>query len=283
MGGAQHAGGFGVQDHLSWPFDERADFLQRLHEFVGDGLDLGLRCVYAAEGPLEMLVSDLSGIPHLHDQIARGALVVNMLSDLYPPGAAIDPAQTLATFAAATDDALAHGYVGLRVAADSTSLVRTPDQLAAFAAWEHLADRYMSEHLFSAMCGFDRSQLPAAATLALACLHPAARAGVTPFQVFASGHGSDLALAGELDMSVTDDFRACLDRTGMEVPPELVVDGTGLDFVDYRGLESLRDFASRSGATAVLRTSSAMPARLIDLLGLDGIRAEWAGAEGVPA
>ncbi len=206
---------------------------------------------------------------------------LNALGDLYPEGAAIDPDETLSTFAAATEDALAAGYAGLRVAADVTSLVRSPEQLAAFATWEHAADRFMTEHPFSGLCGFDRGQLTAAATIALSCLHPVARAGITPFRVYCSDHNSDLALAGELDMSVTDDFRACLDRTDLEITRELIVDGTGLDFVDHRGLESIRDFATRFGVTAVLRTCSEMPGRLIDLLGLEGIRAESATTEGV--
>lgn len=283
VGGAQHARGLGVQDHLSWPYDDRAEFRVRVGEFLGDGLARGLRCLYVAEGPLGLLETDVLGIPDLESLVERGALTLSVLGELYAEGAAIDPAETLATFAAATEEAVAQGYAGLRVAGDSTPLVRTTEQLAAFAAWEHVADRYMAEHPLSAMCGFDRRQLTPAATIALACLHPAARAGITPFRVYSSDHRADLALAGELDMSVTDDLRACLDRAGLDVSGELVVDGMALDFVDHRGLESIRDFASSHGATAVLRTGSDLPGRLIELLGLEGIRAESAPVEGVRA
>ncbi len=273
--------GFGVQDHLSWPYDDRADFRRRVREFLSDGLDLGLRCFYAAQGPPELIEEDVAGIPDVQSEIDRGALALHLLSDLYPEGAVLDPGQTLSTFAAATDDALAAGYAGLRIAADSTPLVRSPEQLAAFTQWELAADRYMSEHPLSGMCGFDRRELTAAATVALACLHPAGRAGVTPFRVYCSDHQADLALAGELDMVADADFRACLDRIDLDVTSELVVDGMGLDFVDHRGLESIRDFARGLGATAVLRTCSEMPGRLIQLLGLEGIRVEPATAEGV--
>ena len=281
MGGARHAIGFGDQDHLSWPYDDRADFRRRACEFLSDGLDMGLRCVYASEGSPELIAEDVSGIPDAQAQIDSGALAVHCLSDLYPEGAVLDPAKTLVTFAAATEDALAAGYAGLRVAADSTPLVRSPEQLAAFATWEHAADRYMTEHPLSGMCGFDRRDLTATATVALACLHPAGRAGSTLFRVYSPDRDADLALAGELDMSVADDFRACLDRIDLDVSRELIVDGTGLDFVDHRGLEGIRDFARGRGATAVLRTCSEMPGRLIELLGLEGIRAESATAEGM--
>lgn len=281
VGGAERATGLGLQDHLCWPYLDRADFRRRVCEFFDDGFGLGLRCVFAAEGPLELLKADLAGLPDLHSRITRGDLVLTVLGDLYPEGAAIDPGEALSTFAAATEGALADGFAGLRVAADATSLVRSPEQLAAFASWEHTADRYMSEHPLSALCGFDQRKLTHAATTALASLHPAARAGVTPFQVYCSNHGADLSLAGELDITATGDFRACLDRIELDRTGELVVDGTGLDFVDHRGLVSIRDFASRLGATAVFRTCSETPGRVIALLGLEGIRAEPAPAEGV--
>jgi anti-anti-sigma regulatory factor len=281
VGGTRHASGFGAQDHLSWAYEDRADFRRRVCEFLSDGFDLGLRCIYAAEAPLERLESDLADLPDVQDHIRRGALTISVLSDLYPEDSSIDPGETLAIFSAATEEALAQGYAGLRIAADSTRLVRSPEQLAAFAEWEHMADRYMSEHPFSGLCAFDQSQLPASTTIALACLHPTAREGTTPFCVYSSGNEAHLALAGELDMAVTDDFRACLDRTRLDVTRELIVDGTGLDFVDHRALQTISDFARRFGATAVFRTCSSTPGRLIELLRLDGIRAVSVTTEGV--
>ena len=272
MGSAQHARGLGVHDHLSWPYEDRDDFVDRVQEFVADGLALGLRCVYAADRPLEQLEADLAGIPDLHAAVARGALTITVLGDLYPDDTVIVPDEMLTTFAAATEDALALGYAGLRVAADATPLVRSREQLAAFATWEHKVDRYMAGQPFSGMCGFDRTELPASAASVLACLHPAARTGMAPFGLFASDDCADLALIGELDLTVTDELRACLERACPDVTGELVVDGTRLGFVDHRGLETIRDFASDFGATAVLRTSSGMPGRLIDLLELEGIR-----------
>jgi hypothetical protein len=46
-----------------------------------------------------------------------------------------------------------------RVAADATPLVRTFDDRAAFARYEHLVDAYMTRHAFSAMCAYNRSKL----------------------------------------------------------------------------------------------------------------------------
>lgn len=278
VGDAGHAGGLGINDHLSWTYDDRHDFVQRVQEFLTDGLALGLRCVYAADRPAAQLEADLAAIPDLRTHLDRGDLTLTSLEHLYATGSVLDPAQMRASIAAETEDALTQGYAGLRVVADATALVRTPEQLSAFAAWEHTADRFMATHPLSGMCGFDGRQLSESAASVLACLHPAARAGTAPFGVFAPGERADLGLWGELDRSVLDDFRACLERTGLDAACELVVDGSRLAFVDHRGLESIRDFASGLGATAVLRTASSLPARLVALLGLEGIRVESAPA-----
>lgn len=283
MGGAQHAGGLGVHDHLCWPYEDRSDFARRATEFLSDGLALGLKCVYAADRAPGGLDADLAGVPDLHAQVARGALEIAELSVLYPDFAVIDPDEMLGTIAAATEDALAQGYSGLRVVADVTPLLLSADQLAGFLSWEHTADRFIARNPVSGLCGVDLRAVPASTSTTLACMHPAARTGSAPFRVFAPQGPADLALAGEVDQSVADQFRACLEWTRVDVARELVVDGIHLRFVDHRGLEGIRDYAGASGATAVLRTSSKLPGRLIHLLGLEGIRAECANAEGVPA
>ena len=280
VGSTLNAKGLGAHDHLSWPYDDRRDFCCRVREFLTDGLALGLQCVYAADLPIELIVEDLAGMPELQCHIARGALVLRVFSELYPSDAAVDPDAMLASFSAATEEALAQGYAGLRVAADATPVLRSPEQLDAFVAWENKVDRYMTGQAFSALCGFERAALPASAGLALACTHPLVREGVTPFQVCASDRGADLAMVGELDFTVIDDLRECLDRTDLLSTPEVVIDGTRLRFVDHRGLECLRDLAARYGAIAVLRTSSPTPGRLVELLGLRGIRVEEAEVVG---
>lgn len=275
------AAGLGVHDHVSWPYVDRDDFCRHATTFLDEGLALGLRVVYAAHGPVEALKADLAGLPGLETALARGALQLSPLDELYAAGTAVDPERLLATFAAATQEALAQGYAGLRIAADATALLSSAEQVEAFAIWEHKADRYMTEHPLSAMCGFDRTQVPEQAVVTLACLHPNVPAGVTLFRLYAADGGAHLALGGEVDSCVAEDLTSSLGRTGLQPSGELVVDAERLDFVDHRGLISLRDFAVRSGTTAVLRTSHPMPQRLIGILGLDSIRVESPAVEEV--
>ena len=66
------------------------------------------------------------------------------------------PAEVMKKCAAATQEALADGYRGLRISADVTDLVRAPDQHDAFARCEFLLERYSARHPLSAMCGYRR-------------------------------------------------------------------------------------------------------------------------------
>jgi len=47
----------------------------------------------------------------------------------------VDPDAQVRTYAAATGAALAAGFTGLRVVAEATPLVRTPEQLDTTSSW----------------------------------------------------------------------------------------------------------------------------------------------------
>ena len=271
-----HVRGLGPHDHVCWAFDDRGNFRSHACDFIADGLAQGLRVKYVGGGPEESLLADLNGLDDLMGSIGRGALQVSSLEAAYPPGSVLYPAERFSALTKAVADALTAGFNGLRVVAEVTSLVRTSEQLEAFAAQEHVADRLMVTHPYSAMCALNQRELGADSAEALACLHPIATRGSTLFRMYATDNG-DLALAGELDASVSAQFTRALERVKARTAgAELMFDGTSLDFIDHRALFSLRDCAARCGATAVLRTSSSLPARLIEILGIDGIRAQMA-------
>jgi anti-anti-sigma regulatory factor len=204
--------------------------------------------------------------------------LVSSIEAAYRAGSVRDPAEQLSTLMGAVADALAAGFNGLRVVADVASLVRTSEQLEAFAAQEHVADRLMVTHPYSAMCALNQRELGADSVEAIACSHPIATKDATLFRLFATDK-ADLALAGELDASVHAPFTRALERAKARTAGgELTFDGTGLDFIDHRALLSLRDCATHCVATAVLRTRSSLPGRLIKILELDGSRAQVANS-----
>jgi anti-anti-sigma regulatory factor len=184
----------------------------------------------------------------------------------------IEPEEHVATYAAATERALADGFAGLRVAADVTTLVRKAAQLEAFARYEHLIDHYMTTRPFAALCGYDRVELGEHAVAQVACMHPSATRGATPFRLYGSTDHS-AALAGEVDLVSTELFPLALRRAEPEPRAgEMVLDASELAFIDHRGLVALDDHARDRGITAVLRTEGRMPSRVIRALDLTAVR-----------
>ncbi|ADJ49121.1 hypothetical protein AMES_7295 [Amycolatopsis mediterranei S699] len=207
---------------------------------------------YVAPGDEAALAGQLRADERCDEGLERGAVQVASVEATYRTGAVVDPAGQVEHYAAATSEALAAGFTGLRVAADATSLVRTPAQVDAFARYEHLVDHYLAGHPMSAMCGQDVAELGREAVAQLACMHPAAHDGATPFHLHAHARdGSAAALDGELDLEARRLWPPVLERAGLR--PEggtIAIDAAGLEFVDHRSLVALAGYAERHGGPA---------------------------------
>lgn len=273
----ENALGYGLHDHLCWQYDDPAELWSRVQEFLGEGLANGARVCYVGGAPAETLLSELRRIDGMAEALRGGAAQVTSLADIYlTTDTVVEPAAQVRAYAAATEEALAAGYTGLRVAAEATPMVRTPAQLEAFARYEHLVDRYMAEHEFSALCAYDTRELGVDAIAQLACMHPSTNLATSGFRLHAAtGEDYSVTLNGELDLSTEDLFTTALGRA--ELPPrggELIVDATGLDFIDHRSVLRLLEHARSRAATLVLHTSHPCPTRMVELLGLADVRVE---------
>ncbi|MCM0674861.1 MEDS domain-containing protein [Micromonospora phytophila] len=262
--------------HVCWSYDDPESFQPEAARYLAAGLAAGERVWYVTPRPPESVAEELRDVAGFADALRRGAAEVITLGGTYSCGAVVDPGAQVAAYAAATEAALAAGYTGLRVAAEATDLVRTPEQLDAFARYEHRIDRYMRTRPFSAMCAYHRPELGDRTVAELACMHPESNVEDGLFRLYATapddGHA---ALVGELDMTNHELFRTALDRADLHPSNgELVLRATDLRFVDHRALAHLHEYARRRGATAVLRTSHSAAARLAALLDLPGIRVE---------
>jgi len=273
VGGTRRSHGEGrSHTHLCRVFDDPADFRAQAVGFLADGLARGCRVRYLGEGDVDTLRADLA--PLLQRAHRPGAVEVLSMASMHTASRGVDAATQVATYAADTQAALADGFAGLRVAADSTGLVRTPEQLDAFARYEHRADRLMTTVPFSGLCGFRRSELGDDAVAELACLHAAGGADHAPFRVHAT-RSADLAVSGELDLTTVDLFATTMDRVGLhDAPDEVVVDATSLTFADHRNLLVLEQVARRHDRSVLLRTGRRWPEVLIAALELRRVRAE---------
>jgi hypothetical protein len=76
-------------------------------------------------------LKDPRGLDGPHGALDRGALQVFSLDEMRRTGAGPDPRDQVRAYAAATEEALALGFAGLRVAAEVTPLVRAPEHVDA--------------------------------------------------------------------------------------------------------------------------------------------------------
>lgn len=99
--------------------------------------------------------------------------------------------------------------------------------------------------------------------------------GGAPFRLYADKPAT-FALSGELDKSCTDLFATTVERVlpVMEPADEMVIDETGLTFVDHRALLTLDHHLGRLGVQGLLRTPCSTATRLAELLGLSCLRVE---------
>ncbi|MEV1119448.1 MEDS domain-containing protein [Actinosynnema sp. NPDC049800] len=271
-----HTRDLGRHDHVCWSYDDRADVGLRVAEFLLDGLTRGQQVLYVGHGDAEGLVDAVHRVDGIEAALATGAARVTSLDALYPGGGLVDPEVQLRAYSAATEQAVAAGYRGLRVAAEATPLVRGRAQLTAFLHYEHLVDQYMAGHPFSALCAYDRTRLSEQALEQLASVHPSANLPGVGFRLHASARpGHSAELSGEIDMFNREVLEQVLDRAR---PPtrdgRLVLDGSDLTFIDHRGLIGLDEYARSRGTTLVLRTEFPGAARIAGLLDLPGVRVE---------
>lgn len=270
----ENARGLGLHDHVCWAFDDQDDFRYRVREFLEEGLELGQRVWYVAPGDVETLADDLRGLAGMDLALRTGAAQVVSVDTAYPVGTVIEPAAQVQAFVMAATQAVMAGFTGLRVAADTTPLVRTAAQLDAFARYEYLVDRCIASQPLTGMCAYNRVELGEDVIGQLACLHPNINRGTAQFRLHTS-HQATASLNGELDMTTVELLSLALQRADLQPHGgELVVDAAGLTYIDHRALLMLAESTRQVQATVVLRTAWPGAAPLVELLDLQEVRVE---------
>jgi hypothetical protein len=100
-----------------------------------------------------------------------GELVIASVADIYGPKRMVAASSQRETFAGALADALSEGYTGIRVAADNSSLIDTPERLHAWLEWEEVGDRFIAENPVTGLCAFDRTRVDSATLSAVMGAH----------------------------------------------------------------------------------------------------------------
>jgi anti-anti-sigma regulatory factor len=263
--------------HLCCLYDDPADYRHRVTAFFTEGLREGLRVAYAGVGGPEASRADLANLQDLDGLLSDGAVQI-LAMELYLRDDALDPERVVASYAAATEQALADGFRGLRVSADGTELARTPAQQDTLARYEFLVGRYMEGHPLSALCGFG-TELGEDTVTEFASLHAGGTSDLPGFRVFGCADGA-VGLAGEFDQATVPAFGRVLSRlrTGVDAGA-LVVDMADVEYLDHRLLLTLSDYARANGVQLSVRWIPPFATRLMQLLPASYLRPAEVGAQ----
>lgn len=234
--------GLGRSGHVCWGFEQQAGFHQAAVDFLADGVRSGQRLFYLSSEQREVQRAVLGPLGDIESMLDRGELSVAHVDEVYDPTRPIDPEMQLTGYAAQTDQALSHGYTGLRAAADATALVADPAKREAHVRWESVADRYMAANPLAALCGYDQNAIPDDLLGDLRCVHPASHDGdrQLPFRL-AYVATDTLALEGEVDTFSAVNLERMLGIVLAE-GDLAALDLKGLDFIDHRGLITLTNY-----------------------------------------
>jgi hypothetical protein len=276
----ESACGLLAHGHLCWAFTDRGEYLTRAGEYVSDALAAGQWVQYVGAGTPAQLRGELDALAG-QTLVDTSRVGVSTLEEFYGVGGGsrpVDPQAAVAALIAGTENALAAGYTGFRMVLECTALVRTQQQRAMFARVEYVIDHQISMLPASALCAYNLAELGAAAVAELACLHPYARPGSTLFRLYAQP-GAECALAGEIDLSCAELFATTLTRTIAQpvggCGAGLIVDCTGLDFIDHRGVLALAATAQLTGHPLVVRTAGhSNLARMAEILDTPELRVQ---------
>jgi anti-anti-sigma regulatory factor len=260
-------------DHVCWVYDDPGAFGEVARQHLAEGLAAGERLLCVGARVLDGVRAGGGPLADVEALQARGALRVLDVRAAYGTGGAVAPDQQLAFYEAATGQAVADGFTGLRVVAELSDLAADPAQRVDLMRWEHLADHFMGHGPgMIALCAY-RYDLDDEALTDVMSVHPLVHVtdGGPPFRIWFDG--DTLTLAGALDTFGAERLRAVLDSSpgsGRRV----VADLGRVDFVDVGGCRELARWAARleAGSGALeLRGAAGVVRRMWALLGFDRI------------
>src|SRR5947207_213977 len=112
-------------DHVVWMGRGSDDLYALATAALAQGARRNEKLMFIAEDPDP---GRLQGVGELDALLAGGQLELQPVDAVYDGSSAFDQTTQLATFEEVLADALAHGYTGIRVLADNTSLATGDDE-----------------------------------------------------------------------------------------------------------------------------------------------------------
>jgi ABC-type transporter Mla MlaB component len=231
-------------DHACWSYDNDGERSEVLGTYFRDGLAARERLYYfETEGSH---ASALVGLD-VTALVKSGALVIGDVAEAYFPGGAFDAEANIEGFRALAHQAVADGYLGIRVAAENAAVLNHPLIRESWFDYELMVDGLVSKEPIVGLCAFDRRQCDDEELALLDAVHllqhdPDGSAPHSTFHVHTSD-GDVLVLTGEVDGFHVGSLKRLLEAP-VRRRDRLRLDLRGLSFLDPAGMQGLEDLAA---------------------------------------
>jgi anti-anti-sigma regulatory factor len=262
----QPGSGTGPSEHACFGYGAPAERASVVTDWLATGLRRGDRALYVGDASVDVLLAELSELDDVAALASAGALVVAPVGAVYDLSVPIDAESQLAVYDAVVQEAVADGYLGLRVAADMTALVADPARRRSHLQWEQFADRYLATHPLSALCLYDRRRVLLLDSIV--CVH-ALQGPAPPFLAVFAEDADGAVVEGEVDMFTAGVLADILDQLPNS---DQRLDLSALWYVDASSaavLQELLDARRRAGHPLGVTGASAVVHRVWDDCGFD--------------
>jgi anti-anti-sigma regulatory factor len=262
-----------TSDHICWVYDEDdVSFDRAVRRFLAGGLARDERVLVIGERVIASISAAGDGFGDAGELMAAGSLRTLTTAEAYEAAGEFVPATQRSFYDAATQEALADGYAGLRVVAEVTPLAEDADVRPTLVAWEHVADGYAARGSgFTALCAYS-SRLSPQALADVAAVHPLVHApSLSPFQVFFDD--DRVAVTGSVDTFSADRLARVLASSPVS-GDGAVLDLGDVEFVDVAASRVIARWAQDLDARALpleVRGASPLLQRMGRVLGLTQI------------
>ncbi|BCJ46254.1 hypothetical protein GCM10010168_52050 [Actinoplanes ianthinogenes] len=256
--------------HLLVLYRSEADLALAAAAFVTAGLEAGDRVLYVTDDrPLPAVSAVLTAGAVTSGAFRTGQLAVCRFADVYGASDGMIAAVPAGGVRTAVARAQAEGFPGLRIVADMDDLARTLGPIERVLSWERLTARVQREEGVTSVCQYDRRRLHRDHQRLLAAEHAGAVPGwIEPPRASFLATQEGVRITGELDGFNRDECRRVV-QARLATHPRLIVDVSGLTFVDTGALQYLYTIAAGLPEDGQITLAHPPPElmRMVELLG----------------
>ncbi|WP_214317923.1 MEDS domain-containing protein [Nonomuraea sediminis] len=250
-------------DHVCLPYGNERERLDATRTLAANGLRRRVKVMIITHTDTPEATRAWLGFTEAE---AAGRLEILAGGDTHFVDGRLDPARVLGALAAAGEQARKQGYAGLYLLVDASWGLR---DAAGHARLEAATNALCAEGWLAVVCQYDRTLFCGADLDRAACVHP-----ISPDQAMLRFAGTcrpaGLRISGEIDLTNRDAFASILATLESEAA-QVVIDATGLDYMDAGAAQLLAATASARGARGTVITCQEPIARLLHLVRADEV------------